>query len=155
MGFTKYCSNLSNFNYKPQTESHQQQLALHMDRHLRSVAIMIEVTSRHMECTYFNSNYNRMPAVSLQWWPREEATSSPMQLDGSVFSQAAQAIVEWLSPNVKTAFQLKSWRESHLLRPASLSLFQRQRGRHVATPATSSLLKYFSTSSACVRRGIV
>ena len=38
------CSNLSNFNYKPQAESRQQHLALYMDRHLRSVAIMIEVT---------------------------------------------------------------------------------------------------------------
>ena len=49
----------SNFNYKPQTESHQQHLALHMDRHLHSVAIMI-VTSRHMECTHFNLNNSQM-----------------------------------------------------------------------------------------------
>ena len=34
----------------------------------------------------------------------------------------AQAIVESTSSNVKTAFHLKSWRESHLLRPASLIL---------------------------------
>ena len=39
-------------NYKPQTEGYQQHLALYMDRHLRSVAIMIEVTSRYMECTH-------------------------------------------------------------------------------------------------------
>ena len=38
----------------------------YMDRHLRSVAIMIEVTSRHMECTHFNPDYSRMPAVALQ-----------------------------------------------------------------------------------------
>ena len=42
-----------------------------MDRHLRSVAIMIEVTSRHMECTHFNSDYCRMPAVAQQWQPRQ------------------------------------------------------------------------------------
>ena len=60
------CSNLSNFNYKPQLESRQQHLALYMDRHLRSVAIMIEVTSRHMECTHFNPNYSRMPVVALK-----------------------------------------------------------------------------------------
>ena len=61
------CSNLSNFNYKLQTESQQQHLALYMECHLRSVAIMIEVTSRHMECTYFNLNSGQMPAVALQW----------------------------------------------------------------------------------------
>ena len=44
----------SNYNYKPQTESHQPHLALYANCHLRSVAIMIEVTSRHMECTHFN-----------------------------------------------------------------------------------------------------
>ena len=37
-----------------------------MGRHLRLVAIMIEVTSRHKECTHFNSNYRRMPVVVLQ-----------------------------------------------------------------------------------------
>ena len=36
-----------------------------MDRHLRSVAIMIDVTSRQMECAHFNSDYSRMPAVAL------------------------------------------------------------------------------------------
>ena len=60
-------SNLSNFNYKPQVESRQQHLDLYMDRHLRSVAIMTEVTSRHMECTHSNADYSRMPAVALQW----------------------------------------------------------------------------------------
>ena len=49
------CSNLSNFNYKPQTESQQQHLALYMDRNQCSVATMIEVTSRHMKCTHFNT----------------------------------------------------------------------------------------------------
>ena len=58
------CSNLN--YYKPQTESHQQHLALYMDRHLSLVAIMIEVTSRHMKCTHFHSHYSRMPAVALQ-----------------------------------------------------------------------------------------
>ena len=37
-----------------------------MNHHLRPVAIMIEVTSRHMECTHFNLDYNRMPAIALQ-----------------------------------------------------------------------------------------
>ena len=44
------CSNLSNFNYKPQAESRQQHLSLYMDRYLRSVAMMIEVTSQHQGC---------------------------------------------------------------------------------------------------------
>ena len=57
----------SNFNYKPQTESHQHHLAFHMDRHLRSVAIMIEVTSHHTEFTDFNSDYSQTPAVAQQW----------------------------------------------------------------------------------------
>ena len=48
------CSNLSNFNYKLQVGSDRQHLALYMDRHLRLIAIMIEVTSRHTECTHFN-----------------------------------------------------------------------------------------------------
>ena len=61
------CSNVSNFNYKPQVESRQQYLALYMERHLCSVAIMIEVTSRHTECTHYNSNNSQMPAVALQW----------------------------------------------------------------------------------------
>ena len=37
-----------------------------MDRHLPSVAIMIEVTNRHMECTHFNLEYSRMPTVAPQ-----------------------------------------------------------------------------------------
>ena len=60
------CSNLNNFNYKSQAESPQQHLALYMDRHLRSVAMEIEVTSHLMECTHFNLDYSRMPAVALQ-----------------------------------------------------------------------------------------
>ena len=68
----------SNFNYKPQVKSRQTHLALYSDRHLRSVAIMIEVTSRHMECTRFKLDYSRMLAVALQWSPRKEATSSPI-----------------------------------------------------------------------------
>ena len=40
------CSNLNNFNYKPQVESRQQHLAIYTERHLRLVAIMIEATSR-------------------------------------------------------------------------------------------------------------
>ena len=35
-----------------------------MDCHLRSVAIMIEVTSRHTESTHVNPDYSRMPAVT-------------------------------------------------------------------------------------------
>ena len=30
------------------------------------MAIMIEVTSRHMECTLLTSDYSQMPAVALQ-----------------------------------------------------------------------------------------
>ena len=30
-----------------------------------SAAIMIQMTSRHLECTHFNSDYSRMPAVAL------------------------------------------------------------------------------------------
>ena len=52
------CSNISNFNYKPQIESQQQHLALYMKRHLGSAAIIIEVTSRHTECTHFNLDYS-------------------------------------------------------------------------------------------------
>ena len=37
-----------------------------MKPHLVSVAITIEVTSRHMECTRFNLDYSQMPAVALQ-----------------------------------------------------------------------------------------
>ena len=87
---------------------------------------MIEVTSRHTECAHFNLGCCQMSAVKQQlatqsvlvltWTtigclpshnngkPDKEATSSPMKLDGSVFSHAAQAMVESLSPNVKTAF---------------------------------------------------
>ena len=59
------CSNLSNFNYKPQAESQQQHFALYMYCLLLSLAIIIEVTSRHMECTHFNLAYSQMPAVAL------------------------------------------------------------------------------------------
>ena len=102
-----------------------------MDRHLRSLAIMIEVTSRHTKCTHFNLDYSRMLPLRYNNDSDKEATFSQMKLDSIVFSQAAQAIVDSPSPNVKTAFQLISWRESHLLRRASLS--QRWWGRHVAT----------------------
>ena len=57
---------MSNFNYKPQTESQQQHLAIYMDRQKRSVAIMIEVTGRHVDCTHFNSDYSQVPAFALQ-----------------------------------------------------------------------------------------
>ena len=60
------CSNLSNFNYKPQTEGHQQHLASHMERQLLTVAIMIEVSSRYMKCTHFDLDCSQMPAVALQ-----------------------------------------------------------------------------------------
>ena len=36
---------------------------------LRSIAIMIEVNSRRMECILLTSNYSQMPAVALQWFP--------------------------------------------------------------------------------------
>ena len=51
---------------QPLTESHQQHLALYMDRHLRSIAIMIEVTSRHVEYTHFDLDCSRMTAVAQQ-----------------------------------------------------------------------------------------
>ena len=41
------------------------------------VAIMIEVTSRRMECTLLTSNYSQMPATALQWWPRQRSYISP------------------------------------------------------------------------------
>ena len=37
-----------------------------MGRHLRSIVVMIEVTSRHVECTNFNLVYSQMSAVALQ-----------------------------------------------------------------------------------------
>ena len=37
-----------------------------MERILHLVAILIEVTSRHMEYTHFNMDYSRMLAVALQ-----------------------------------------------------------------------------------------
>ena len=64
------CSNLNNLNYKPQAESRQQHLALYIDRLLRSVTILTEVASRQMECTHFNWNYSRMPAVALHYHRR-------------------------------------------------------------------------------------
>ena len=60
-----HCSNLSNFYYKPQIESRQQHLALYMDRRLHALALMVEVTSRHMEYTHFDLDYNQMPDVAL------------------------------------------------------------------------------------------
>ena len=47
-------------------ESRQQHFALYMDCHLRLVGIMIEMTSRCMRCTRFNSDYSQMPAVAQQ-----------------------------------------------------------------------------------------
>ena len=52
---------------KPQVESRQQHLASYMDRHLRSVAIMIEVTNRRTECTQFNLDDSQMSTVALQF----------------------------------------------------------------------------------------
>ena len=37
-----------------------------MDRHRRSIAIMIEVTNRHLECTHFNLDYSRMPVIQVK-----------------------------------------------------------------------------------------
>ena len=59
-----YCCNLSNLNYKPQAESHQHP-GLYVDHYVQSAAIMIEVTSHHMECTHFNLDYSQMPAAAL------------------------------------------------------------------------------------------
>ena len=47
-----------------------------MDRHLRLVAIMIEVTSRHAKCTHFNLDYSRMPAVARHY-DRQLASLNP------------------------------------------------------------------------------
>ena len=69
----KYKRNVSNFNYKPQAESRQQHLALCMDRHLRSAAIMIEVTGRQTESTPFNQYYSQMPAVARQQYVQSAA----------------------------------------------------------------------------------
>ena len=60
-----WCINLSNLNCKPQIESRQQQLALYIDRNIRLVAIMIDVTSRHLECTDYNLDCSQMSAVAL------------------------------------------------------------------------------------------
>ena len=38
-----------------------------MKRHLRAVAIIIELTSRLMECTHFNLDYSQMPPVAQQY----------------------------------------------------------------------------------------
>ena len=38
---------------------------------------MIEVTSCRMECTLLTSIYSQMPAVALQWWPRQRSYISP------------------------------------------------------------------------------
>ena len=54
----------SNFNYKPQADSRQQHLALYMECHLLEVTVMVEVTCRQMECTHFNLDNSRMPAVA-------------------------------------------------------------------------------------------
>ena len=51
---------------KSQAESGQQHLALYINRHLRSVAIMIVVTSRHVVCTLWTPDYSQMPDVTLQ-----------------------------------------------------------------------------------------
>ena len=76
-----------------------------MDRHLRSVTIMMEATSRHTECTHFNLNLSRKPALRYNSDPAKKlylprcswtAASSVKQHKPS------------LSPNVKTAFQLIS-----------------------------------------------
>ena len=55
------CSNLSNFNYKPQVESCQQYLALYLDCYLRALAVMMKVTCRHMEYSHFNLDYGCLP----------------------------------------------------------------------------------------------
>ena len=40
-------------------------MALYIDSRLRSIAIMIEVTSHRMECNHFNLDYSLMPADAL------------------------------------------------------------------------------------------
>ena len=44
----------------------QQQCYVINRKESTKVAIMIEVTSRRMECTLLTSNYSQMPAVALQ-----------------------------------------------------------------------------------------
>ena len=46
---------------------YKKNLALRTERHLRPVAVMIEVPSRHPECTLFYLDYSYMPAIALQW----------------------------------------------------------------------------------------
>ena len=48
------------------SRSRQQNLALYTERHLHSVAIMLEMTSRRVECTHFNLDFSQMPAVMQQ-----------------------------------------------------------------------------------------
>ena len=66
----------SNFDYKPQTVSHQQHLDLYIDRLLRSLIVMIAVTSCHMECTDFNLDCSQMPLRNNG--DSEKKATSPM-----------------------------------------------------------------------------
>ena len=76
-------SSLNNFNYKPQVKSRQQHVALNMDRHLRSVAIMTEVINRHTEYTHFNSDCCQLPAFALHQTRAIVLTCGPHRGHGS------------------------------------------------------------------------
>ena len=148
------CSNLSNFNYKPQTQSRQQRLVLYMDHHLRSVAIMIEVTSHHTEYIHCNLDYSRMPAASRQWWPCEETTSPRC-------SWTAASSVKQHKPS-SSRRTLTSRPPSNWCLGGNLTYFCRQallsqlwRGRSVATSAISFIPSHVSASYRCLRKGIV
>ena len=53
-----------------------------MDRHLRSEAIMIEVSSPHIECTRFNLGYSQMSAVAVHHLQRVGSDSNFSRVPG-------------------------------------------------------------------------
>ena len=90
------CSNLNNFKYKPQVESRQQHLALYTERHLRSVAIMIEVTSRSALILIWTTvrclpvRHNRDPdEMKLHFLPYNWTTASSVMKHKSLSSRRA------------------------------------------------------------------
>ena len=132
-----------------------------MDRHRRSIAIMIEVTNRHLECTHFNLDYSRMPVIQVKMVTptltrynghpdmiklhllqcNRTAASSIKQhkLSSSRRAQTSRTPSKWCLDGNLTYFGRQT------------SLSKRCLGRHVATSTTSSLLTHVSASCACLR----
>ena len=100
--------------------------------------LMIEVTSRHMECTLLTPDYSQMPVVALQWSTAKELHLSRCSWTAAPSIKQQKPSLSRRAQTSRTPFhQCLDGNFIHFGRQAYLS--HQWRGRHVKASATSML----------------